>query len=452
MTQKIDKIIVGLDIGSTKICIVVARKDDYGKIEILGMGKATSDGVTRGVVTNIDKTVVAIRKAKKEAEEQSGINIRIVNVGIAGQHIRSFSQHGSITRPDGTKEISVADVNRLTDDMYKVMNEPGTDIIHVMAQDYTIDGEINIKEPIGMLGVKLEADFHIITAATGSLGNIKKCLDKVDLVIDNIILEPIASGMSVLSDEERKYGVVLVDIGGGTTDIAIFHENIIRHTAVIPFGGAVITSDIQQGCMVMDSQAELLKVRYGKAIAEAADPNEIVSIPSLNNRAPKEISVTNLSKIIEARIGEIIEEVHKEILRSKYSTKLLGGIVVTGGGSMLAGLNDLFALMTGMDIRTGIPTEHLNKNNINAVKHPSYATPVGLVMAGFFAIDYRNEQAHSDKDTQHQNKLPKKVTEDDQKIPEKQEDKPISFFQKVIDRTKKLLMDDFKDDGNKKSY
>jgi cell division protein FtsA len=450
MTQKIDKIIVGLDIGSTKICVVVARKDEYGKIEILGMGKANSDGVTRGVVTNIDKTVTAIKKAKDEAEEQSGINIRVVNVGIAGQHIKSFSQHGSITRPNGTKEISVDDVTRLTNDMYKIMNEPGMEIIHVMAQDYTIDGEINIKEPIGMLGVKLEADFHIITAATGSLGNIKKCLDRAGLVIDNIILEPIASGMSVLSDEERKYGVVLVDIGGGTTDIAIFHENIIRHTAVIPFGGAVITSDIQQGCMVMDSQAELLKVRYGKAIAEEADPNEIVSIPSLHNRAPKEISVTNLSKIIEARIGEIIEEVHKEILRSKYSQKLLGGIVVTGGGSMLTGLNNLFALMTGMDIRTGIPTEHLNKNNINFVKHPSYATPVGLVMAGFYAIDYRNEQAQSEKDT-NVNKQYKGTTEEKAKTPET-EAKPISFFQKVIDRTKKLLMDDFDEDGEKKSY
>jgi cell division protein FtsA len=259
-----DKIVVGLDIGTTKICAIVGRKNEYGKLEVLGMGKAVSDGVIRGIVTNIDKTINAISKAINEAEEQAGIDIRVVNVGIAGQHIKSAIHHGSIIRKTNDDEITIEDVNRLTEEMYRIVIPPGSEIIHVMPQDYMVDYEDGIKDPVGMSGVKLEADFHVITAQTNAINNVNKCIKRAGLKIDNLILEPLASSLAVLSDEEKEAGVCLVDIGGGTTDIALFYDNIIRHTAVIPFGGNIITTDIKQGCSVMQHQAEQLKVRFGK--------------------------------------------------------------------------------------------------------------------------------------------------------------------------------------------
>ena len=274
-----DKIVVGLDIGTTKICAIVGTKNEYGKLEVLGMGKAVSDGVIRGIVTNIDKTVMAIEKAIAEASEQSGIDIGVVNVGIAGQHIKSSIHHGSITRDTLEDEITVEDINRLANDIHKIVMPPGCEIIHVMPQDYIVDYEDGIKDPVGMSGVKLEADFHVITAQTNAIRNINKCVKRAGLEIENLILEPLASSMSVLSEEEKEAGVCLVDIGGGTTDVAIFHDKIIRHTAVIPFGGNILTTDIKEGCKVMQNQAELLKIKFGRAIAEEANPNEIVSIP-----------------------------------------------------------------------------------------------------------------------------------------------------------------------------
>ncbi len=429
-----DKIIVGLDIGTTKICAIVGRKNEFGKLDVLGMGKAVSDGVIRGIVTNIDKTVNAIEKAVIEAEEQSGINIRVVNVGIAGQHIKSSIHHGSITRNSKDDEITVEDVNRLTNDMYRIVIPPGSEIIHVMPQDYTVDYEDGIKDPVGMSGVKLEADFHIITAQTNAINNINKCVRRAGLDIENLILEPLSSSMAVLSEEEKEAGVCLVDIGGGTTDIAIFYDNIIRHTAVIPFGGNIITSDIKQGCMVMEHQAELLKTKFGRAIAEEASHNEIVSIPGLRNRPPKEISLKNLAHIIEARMEEIIEMVHTEIITSGFENRLAGGIVLTGGGSQLANLQQLVEYMTGMDARIGYPNEHLGKSKLEAVKSPMYATSVGLVLSGFRALDER-ENRYNEK----QNKEGFGVRRRE-KVPTGE-----NFFKKIIDRTKNLLIDDFED-------
>lgn len=424
-----DRIVVGLDIGTTKICAIVGRKNEFGKLEVLGMGKAESDGVIRGIVTNIDKTVNAIEKAVKEAEDQSGIDIRVVNVGIAGQHIKSSIHHGSITRSSNDDEITVEDVNRLTNDMYRIVIPPGSEIIHVMPQDYTVDYEDGIKDPVGMSGVKLEADFHVITAQTNAINNINKCVRRAGLDIENLILEPLASSMAVLSEEEKEAGICLVDIGGGTTDIAIFHDNIIRHTAVIPFGGNIITSDIKQGCMVMQHQAETLKTKFGKAIAEEASPNEIVSIPGIRNRAPKEISIKNLAHIIEARMEEIIELAHTEIITSGYENKLAGGIVVTGGGSQLSCLKQLVEYMTGMDARVGYPNEHLGKSKVDAVKSPMYATSVGLVLSGFRAIDEReniyNERKASGKVVSH-----------------KKDAARGDFFSKILNKTKGLLIDD----------
>lgn len=436
-----DKIIVGLDIGTTKICAIVGRKNDYGKLEILGMGKSVSEGVIRGMVTNINSTVIAIEKAIKEAEEQSGIDIKVVNVGIAGQHIKSSMHHGSITRNNTNSEITVEDINRLTNDMYKTVMPFGSEIIHVMPQIYTVDYEEGIKDPVGMTGVRLEADFHVITAQTNAIANINKCIQRAGLQIDNLILEPLASSQAVLSDEEKEAGIVLVDIGGGTTDIAIFHDSIIRHTAVIPFGGNIITADIKQGCMVMQNQAEKLKTEFGRALAEEASTNDIVSIKGLRDRAPKEISVKNLAHIIQARMEEIIEMVHTEIICSGFEGKLAGGIVVTGGGALLQYNKQLFELMTGMDVRIGYPNEHLGKSKIELVKNsPMYSTTVGLVLSGFRALDDREN-----KYMEMGGAAINLAVEKQEKIKPKSEG-GIFQFRKILDKTKGLLMDDI-DDG-----
>ena len=272
--------------------------------------------------------------------------------------------------------------------MYKLVMQPGEAIITVLPQEYIIDNEQGIKDPIGMLGRRLEANFHIITGQIGASMNITKCVEKAGLEVKEIILEPIASADAVLSDEEKEAGIVLVDIGGGTTDVAIFHEGIIRHTAVIPFGGNVITEDIKEGCTIMRRQAEMLKTKFGSALASESQENEIVCIPGLRGRDPKEITVRNLASIIQARMEEIIELVHYEIINSGYQKELIGGNVVTGGGEQLKHITQLFEYITGMDTRVGYPTEHLaNNNHIENLTSPMYATGIGLVLKGFEALE-----------------------------------------------------------------
>lgn len=376
------EIIVGLDIGTTKIACLVGRKNEHGKIEILGVGKSESVGVTRGVVSNIEKTVASIKAAVEEASRKSGVEINVVNVGIAGQHIKSLQHRGIRTRNSMEEEVAQSDIDALVEDMYKLVMLPGEEIIHVLPQEYIVDNEQGIKDPIGMAGIRLEANFHIITGQIAAAKNIHKCVAKAGLEVDELILEPLASSESVLSQEEKEAGVVLVDIGGGTTDIAIFQDGIIRHTAVIPFGGNVITEDIKEGCTIIHKQAELLKVKFGSALASESQANEIVCIPGLRGREPKEISVRNLASIIQARMEEIVEHVYYEIKNSGYEKKLIGGIVVTGGGSQLKHITQLFEYITGMDARTGYPTEHLGKG-AESVTSPSYSTGVGLVLMGF---------------------------------------------------------------------
>ncbi len=384
------KIIVGLDIGTTKIACFVGRKNEHGKIEILSMGKSESLGVTRGMVANIEKTVQSIKVAVEEAQErvEGQLTVRVVNVGIAGQHIKSLQHRGIHTRNSIDVEISQTDIDALVDDMYKLVMQPGEAIVTVLPQEYIVDNEQGIKDPIGMLGRRLEANFHIITGQIGASMNITKCVEKSGLEVKEIILEPIASADAVLSDEEKEAGVVLVDIGGGTTDVAIFHEGIIRHTAVIPFGGNVITEDIKEGCTIMRRQAEMLKTKFGSALASESQENEIVCIPGLRGRDPKEITIRNLASIIQARMEEIIELVHYEIVNSGYSKKLIGGIVVTGGGAQLKHITQLFEYITGMDTRVGYPTEHLaNNNHIDNLTSPMYSTGIGLVLKGFEAME-----------------------------------------------------------------
>ncbi|MFT4898488.1 MAG: cell division protein FtsA [Flavobacteriales bacterium] len=391
-------IVVGLDIGTTKIVCMVGRRNEYGKIEILGMGKSESVGVTRGVVSNIDKTVDSIRTAVTEAEAQSGVDIRVVNVGIAGQHIKSLQHRGEKIRHTYEEEISQVDIDSLIDDMYKLVTLPGEEIIHVLPQEYIVDNEQGIKDPIGMAGVRLEANFHIITGQVTAAKNIYKCVEKAGLKVAELILEPLASSEAVLSSEEKEAGIALVDVGGGTTDIAIFQDQIIRHTAVIPFGGNIVTEDIKEGCTIIKSQAELLKVKFGSALANENQENEIVSIPGLRGRAPKEISVKNLAHIIQARMEEIVENVYFEIKNSGFEKKLIGGIVITGGGSQLKHIPQLVEYMSGMDTRIGYPNEHLASGNAEGITSPVYATGVGLVIKGLEkAAKQQNNQVNKVK-------------------------------------------------------
>ncbi|NNC82826.1 MAG: cell division protein FtsA [Flavobacteriales bacterium] len=382
-----NELIVGLDIGTTKIACMVGRKNEHGKLEILGLGRAESIGVKRGVVSNIEQTVQSIRQAVEEAELSAGVSISHVNVGIAGQHIRSLQHRGMITRHEYENEIAEVDLDMLEKDMYKLMMQPGEEIITVIPQEYIVDNEQGIKDPIGMSGVRLEGNFHIITGQLTAIKNIHRCVHKADLTVTGLTLEPLASAAAVLSEEEKEAGVVLVDIGGGTTDLAIFQDGIIRHTAVIPFGGNVITEDIKAGCTIMKKQAEALKVKFGSALPQESQNNDIICIPGFRNRQPKEISMRNLAHIIHARMEEIIDHIYYEISNSGYERQLIAGLVVTGGGSQLKHLQQLFEYVTGMDARVGYPNEHLANSNDHTVTSPMYATGVGLVIKGFEQLE-----------------------------------------------------------------
>ena len=436
--EKSSPIVVGLDIGTTKICAIVGRRSKNGKIEVLGIGKAESAGVTRGMVSNIDKTVQGITAAVDIAGTQSNVEIKVVNVGIAGQHIKSLQHRGLITRGrELTTEISRKDIEKLVEDMYNLVMPPGEEIIHVLPQEFTVDNEPGIKDPIGMAGVRLEANFHIISGQVTAIKNIVKCVNKAGLESQDLILEPLASSESVLSDEEKEAGVVLVDIGGGTTDVAIFHEGIIRHTSVIPFGGNSITEDIREGCSVMRNIAEQLKVRFGSALADENKDNEIVCVPGLRGREPKEISVKNLAYVIQARMEEIVEHVYYEIKTSGYEKKLIGGIVITGGGAQLKHLPQLVEYVTGLDCRVGYPNEHLAKNEVlpkgtyEDLQSPMFATGIGLLIKGIQKMEDMLQPVH----------IETKVEK-----PKFSEDKKFGLFGKILESGRKFIKDDIKDE------
>lgn len=378
-----NNIAVGLDIGTTKIVAMIGRRNEYGKLEILGVGKSKSLGVHRGVVNNITQTIQSIQQAVQGAESDSDYKITEVVVGIAGQHIRSLQHSDYITRSNADEVINEADIDLLINQVYKLVMLPGEEIIHVLPQEYKVDGQAEIKEPIGMYGGRLEANFHVVVGQVSSIRNIGRCVKSSGLDLAGITLEPLASANAVLSQEEKEAGVALIDIGGGTTDLAIFKDGIIRHTAVIPFGGNVITEDIKEGCSIIEKQAELLKIKFGSAWPGENKDNEIVSIPGLRGREPKEITLKNLSKIIHARVVEIIEQAYLEIKNyghEEQKKKLIAGIVLTGGGSQLNHLKQLVEYITGMDTRIGYPNEHLAGDSDPDMASPLYATAVGLVM------------------------------------------------------------------------
>ena len=410
--QKAD-VIVALDIGTTKVCAVAGRKNEHGKLEILGIGKVDSTGVLRGVVSNIEKTVKAISEALAMAERSAGMKFKLVHVGIAGQHIKSLQHRGILTRDSAENEIAEKDIDKLINDMYKLVLPPGDKILHVIPQEYTVDNEQGITDPIGMSGVRLEANFHIITGQITASSNIHRCVNRCGLKVVDITLEPIASAVAVLSQEEKEAGVALVDIGGGTTDITIFQEGIIRHTAVIPFGGNVITKDIKDGCTVMNQQAEKLKRKFGAALADEVYDNRIITIPGLKGREPKEISEKNLARIIQARVEEIFDYVHWEIRRSGYERQLIGGMVLTGGGALLNHIEKLAEYHTGISARIGIPVEHLAHGYDEQVCSPVYSTAIGLLIKGINEVENGNiDYNELLKEPKVENKVEEKLVEE----------------------------------------
>ena len=380
-----NKISIGLDIGTTKIVAMIGKRNEYGKVQILGVGKSKSLGVHRGVVNNITQTIQSIQQAVNEAELLADCKIESVTVGIAGQHIRSLQHSDYITRTNSELVIDEDDIDRLINQVHKLVMLPGEEIIHVLPQEFKVDGQAEIKEPVGMYGGRLEANFHVVVGQVSSIRNIGRCIKSAGLDLEGITLEPLASANAVLSFEEKEAGVALIDIGGGTTDLAVFKDGIIRHTAVIPFGGNVITDDIKEGCSIIEKQAELLKIKFGSAWPGENKENEIVSIPGLRGRDPKEITLKNLSKIIHARTVEIIEQVYLEIKNyghEEQKKKLIAGIVLTGGGSQLKHIKQLVEYITGMDTRVGYPNEHLAGDTDKDVTIPLFATAVGLVLDG----------------------------------------------------------------------
>lgn len=381
--MKKDKIIVGLDIGTTKVCAIVGRMNENGKIDVLGMGKTPSmGGVSRGMVSNITKTVEAIRRAVAEASRQSNIEINRVYVGIAGHHISSRQQNSAKIR-SGNDEITQLDLDDMEAQMHKLYLGHETAIMHIMPQEYTIDGEAGIKDPIGMHGMKLECSYHIITGQTTAAKNITQAVQKAGLEVEDLIVEPIASARAVLSDDEMMAGVALVDIGGGTSDIAIFHDGIIRHTAVVPLGGDIITTDIQEAFGLLKEQAEALKTRFGSAISEGIRHNQIITVSGLPGRKAKEISLFNLAQVIQARVQEIFDLVYDQIRLSGYKNRLSAGIVLTGGGANLANIAELIEFITTLEVHQGLPNKHLAKGMVDEVRSPMFSTAVGLVLKGF---------------------------------------------------------------------
>jgi len=381
-----NEIIVGLDIGTTKIACFVGMRVESGKVKIMGFGKTDSKGVEHGVVKSITDTSESIRRAVKDAADQADVDIDEVWVGIAGQHIQSRPSHGSIMIPADHRLIEQEDVDRIINEQYNTMLQPGEEIIHIFPQQYIVDREPLSREisPVGVVGKMLEADFHMVTANVQNLQYIKYAVQDAGLHIKGVVLEPIASAKAVLDDADRDAGVAMVDIGGGTTDVAIFYDGIIRHTEVLPLAGNAITNDIREGCNILKRQAESLKVKFGSCLVSAVSENDVIAIPGIRSQAPREIYVKTLAGIINARTRMILEQVDYSIKVSNYHKKLIAGIALTGGGAQLKNIKDLCELITATDTRIGIPNEHLDTSSVafDELAHPMYATGIGLVLYG----------------------------------------------------------------------
>lgn len=378
-------IIVGLDIGTTKIAAIAGRKNEFGKLEILGFGRANSNGVKHGQVLNIDETIKAIAVALENCMASNpDLQIREVYVGIAGHHIKSLQTRGDIVRQSNEEEISQREIDQLIADQYKTYIPAGDQIIDVIPQEFTVDNFQNIPNPIGYGGVKVGANFHIITGDKNAIRNINRAVEKSNLHTKDLVLQPLASAAAVMGQEDIEAGVAIVDIGGGTTDLAVFYEGILKHTAVIPFGGENITNDIKTGLGVLKTQAEQMKVQFGSALSNEAKANAFITIPGMRGLPPKEISVKNLANIIQARMSEILDFVTYHLKQVGMDSRMLnGGIVLTGGGSQLKHLIQLTEYVTGLNARIGFPNEHLAPNHTDELTKPMYATCIGLILKGY---------------------------------------------------------------------
>jgi cell division protein FtsA len=385
-------IIVGLDIGTTKIAAIAGRKNEFGKLEILGFGRANSNGVQHGMVLNIDQTIKAIQQALENCYKVNpNLELNEVYVGIAGHHIKSLQTRGDIVRKTTDDEIKQSEIDQLLSDQYKTYIPAGDQIIDVIPQEFTVDNFQNIPNPIGYSGVKVGANFHIITGDKNAIRNINRSVEKAGLKVKDLVLQPLASAAAVMSEQDLEAGVAIVDIGGGTTDLAVFYEGILKHTAVIPFGGENITNDIKTGLGVLKTQAEQMKLQFGSALSDEAKSNAYITIPGLRGMQPKEISVRNLANIIQARMSEILDFVSYHLKQVGLESRMLnGGVVLTGGGSQLKHLIQLTEYVTGLNARIGYPNEHLAAGHIEELAKPMYSTCIGLILKGYNV--YENNQ------------------------------------------------------------
>jgi len=387
-------IIVGLDIGTTKIAAIAGRKNEYGKLEILGFGRANSNGVKHGQVLNIDETIKAIQMALDNCYSSNpNLEIGEVYVGIAGHHIKSLQTRGDIVRQNTDEEITRREIDQLIADQYKTYIPAGDQIIDVIPQEFTVDNFQNIPNPIGYGGVKVGANFHIIIGDKNAIRNINRAVEKSNLHTKDLVLQPLASAAAVMGQEDLEAGVAIVDIGGGTTDLAVFYEGILKHTAVIPFGGENITNDIKTGLGVLKTQAEQMKVQFGSALSNEAKANAYITIPGLRGMPAKEISVKNLANIIQARMSEIMDFVSYHLKQVGLDNRMLnGGIVLTGGGSQLRHLIQLTEYITGLNARIGYPTEHLAAGHIEELAKPTYSTCIGLILKGYSDYEHNRKE------------------------------------------------------------
>ncbi|MEA3445044.1 MAG: cell division protein FtsA [Bacteroidota bacterium] len=421
--------LAAIDIGTSTTIAMLGRKTEEGKLEIAGIGEALSKGVKRGVVINMEETAGSIKQAVSQAKAAAKIDFTKAYVGIAGQHIKSLINRGTKYIDNPEFEITQKDVDELKANMYKIPIETNEEILHVIPQNYIVDGEPGIENPVGISGKQLDGNYHIVIGQTSAAKNIEKCVKKAGVELIELILEPLAAAQAVLTEDEKEAGVVLVDIGGGTTDIAIYYDNIIRHTAVVPFGGNVVTNDIKEGCAILLRNAEQLKLQFGCALGELADENKIISIPGISGRQSKEISFRNLAYIIQSRIEEIIDAILFEIEKSGMADKISAGIVVTGGGAMLTGLSELLTLQTGYDVRLGEILEILDDDSPEDMRNCMYATCIGLLLKGFENPATVNALAPKTEDTDEENTY------------EKEKPEPGGFFGSIKNKIFSLVED-----------
>ncbi len=445
-------IIVGLDIGTTKIAAIAGRKNEFGKLEILGFGRANSNGVQRGMVLNIDQTIKAIQTALENCYASNpNLEINEVYVGIAGHHIKSLQTRGDIVRKTTDDEIKQSEIDQLIADQYKTYIPAGDQIIDVIPQEFTVDNFPNISDPIGYSGVKVGANFHIITGDKNAIRNINRSVEKSGLRVRDLVLQPLASAAAVMCEQDLEAGVAIVDIGGGTTDLAVFYDGILKHTAVIPFGGENITNDIKTGLGVLKTQADQMKIQFGSALADEAKSNAYITIPGLRGMPAKEISVKNLANIIQARMSEILDFVSFHLKQVGLDSRMLnGGIVLTGGGSQLKHLIQLTEYITGLNARIGYPNENLAAGHIDELAKPMYSTCIGLILKGYNVFENTENRLHGSKQMEKHasDRLPQpaETVESDDfsgiRVPKR---KSLKGF---MDSIKDGLIDLFKEEGD----